>query len=139
VQPITQFSAYTRALVNQDTRALDRIEVGANVNIQPVSGYLRYLRDDIDVVGPRTENMQAGLQVMFTPRWGIMSNINWDITNSVFPTQNAGILYQNECIRVALMYQHNGTYDRALTPSNQVILRITLPMLSGAGLQRAGL
>jgi hypothetical protein len=69
----------------------------------------------------------------------MVANVNWDITNSVFPTQNAGILYQNECIRVALLYQHNGTYDRALTPSNQVLLRITLPMLSGAGLQRAGL
>jgi LPS-assembly protein len=138
-QPISQLSGYTRALVNQNTRALDRIEVGANFNIQPVSGYLRYLRDDIDVVGVRTENMQAGLQVMFTSHWGIVTAANWDIANRVWPSQDVGVVYQNECIRLALLYQHNGTYNRTLTPSNLVLVRITLPMLSGAGLQRSGL
>lgn len=139
VQPFSQFSAYTRALVNQDTHALDRVEVGANANVQFVSGYLRYLRDDIDVVGTRTENMQAGMQLNFTKNWGIVTDANWDIANRVWPTQDVGVVYQNECIRVALMYQHNGTYDRALTPSNLVLLRVTLPMLSMAGIQRSGL
>jgi LPS-assembly protein len=139
VQPFNQFSAYTRALVNQDTHALDRIEVGANANTQYLSGYLRYLRDDIDVVGTRVENMQAGAQLMFTQNWGIISAVNWDIANRVWPSQDVGVLFQNDCLRVALMYQHNGTYNRTLTPSNLVLVRVTLPMLSMAGIQRSGL
>ncbi len=139
VQPINQFSGYTRALVNQATDTVDRIEVGANVNTQLVSGYLRYLRDDIDVVGTRTENMQIGGQLNFTSHWGILAGANWDIADKVWPNQDAGVVFQNECIRVALMYLHNGTYDRALTPSNEVLVRITLPLLSMAGIQRSGL
>lgn len=139
VQPFSQFSAYTRALVNQNTRALDRIEVGANANTQYVSGYLRYLRDDIDVVGTRVENMQAGLQLNFTQQWGIITAANWDIASRVWPSQDVGVVYQNDCLRVAVIYQHNGTYNRTLTPSNLVLLRVTLPMLSVAGIQRSGL
>ncbi len=139
VQPSGQFSGYTRALVNQDTGALDRLEIGANLSVKRVSGYLRYLRDDIDLVGKRVQNMQGGLQVQFTQHWGIVTNANWDIAAKVWPTQDAGIFYQDECIRITLLYQHNGTYNRALTPSNQVLLRVTLPMLGAADLQRSGL
>ncbi|HVY35338.1 MAG TPA: LPS-assembly protein LptD [Caulobacteraceae bacterium] len=139
LQPISQFSAYTRALVNQSTGALDRIEVGANANVSRVSGFLRYLRDDIDIAGARVENMQGGLQVQFTQHWGIVTYANWDIASRVWPNQDAGIYYQDECIRITLLYQHNGTYNRALTPTNQVLVRVTLPMLGVAGLQRSGL
>ena len=139
VQPFSQFSAYTRALVNQNTRAIDRIEVGANAGIPYVSGYLHYLRDDIDTVGVRVENLQLGAQLNFTQNWGITTAANWDIANRVWATQDVGVVYQNDCIRMAVIYQHNGTYNRALTPSDLVLFRVTLPMLNMAGIQRSGL
>jgi hypothetical protein len=44
-------------------------------------------------------------------------------------TQENGVVYQDECIRVEVDYERNGTYDRELGPSNVVLLRITLPLL----------
>lgn len=129
VQPITQFSAYTRALVSEQTGTVDRLELGANFNTQPVTGYVRFLRDTIDTPGTTTENAQAGLQVLFTQHWGITSSLNWDIANNVWVTQESGVVYQDECIRVEVDYERNGTYDRELGPSSVVLLRITLPLL----------
>jgi LPS-assembly protein len=83
--------------------------------------------------------MQIGAQLNFTQNWGMLAAANWDIENRVWPSQDVGVVYQNDCIRVAMIYQHNGTYNRTLTPSNLVLLRVTLPMLSMAGIQRSGL
>jgi LPS-assembly protein len=131
LQPINQFSGYTRALVNQQDGQIDRIEVGANVNIAQVGGYVRYLRDTIDVVGARTENMQVGGQFLINPNWGISTNASLDMVANVWVTQSEGLFFQNNCIRAEIDYSRNGTYNRALGPSNSVLVRITLPLLGG--------
>ncbi|HUO21352.1 MAG TPA: LPS assembly protein LptD [Caulobacteraceae bacterium] len=131
VQPVNQFSAYTRALINQQDGEIDRIESGANISLSMLSGYIRYLRDTIDAVGTRTENMQVGGQLQITPHWGLTTGANLDIANNVWATQSEGLFYQDECIRVELDYNRNGTYNRALGPSNTVLVRITLPLLGG--------
>ena len=134
VQPVSQFSAFTRALINEGDGQVDRIEAGANISFGRASGSFRYLRDTIDVVGTRTENVQLGGQVLVTQHWGITAAASWDIANNVMAQQTTGIVYQDECIRVELDYNRNGTYNRALGPSNDALIRITLPLLGGRAL-----
>jgi len=131
LQPVSQFSAFGRTLVNQDTDQLDRLELGANANFSRVNGYIRFLRDSIDTPGTTTENMQAGGQVFVTEHWGISTGFNWDIAAKVVATESTGIVFQNDCIHAELDYSRNGTYNGALGPSSTVLLRITFPLLGG--------
>jgi LPS-assembly protein len=138
VQPSTQFSAFTRALVNQNDGGLDRIEVGANVTTAPFLGFFRYLRDNIDTsqVGTRTENITAGAQVLVTEHWGFVTSINRDLVSNVWIREESGIVYQDECAHIELVYQYDGTFDRALRPSGTVLLRVRLATITAAGFQR---
>ncbi len=134
LQPFPELSAYGRALLNQNTHDLDRVEAGVNATIKPVTGYLRYLRDNIDTVGVKTENFQGGTQVLFTQHWGIVADASWDITSNVWVRQETGIVYQDECVRLELVYQHDGTFNRALRPTDRVLVRVSLASLAGAAL-----
>ncbi|MDB5460501.1 MAG: LPS-assembly protein LptD, partial [Caulobacteraceae bacterium] len=135
VQPSPLFSAFSRARVNS-AGVVDAIEVGVNGGGPRANGFLRYLRDDVDSQGVRSENVQAGTQLLITKHWGVTGSTNWDIASHTPVLQELGLLYQDECTHWELVFQHDGTFDRTQRPSNKVILRLTLATLGGAGYQR---
>ena len=130
------FSTFTRGLLDSETGKIQRIEYGLNATTARANGYIRYLRDNIDINGMRTENVQFGGQVLITKRWGVVASSNWDIAANVPVQQEFGLLYQDECTHWELVYQHDGTFDRTLRPSDKIILRLMLATLGGTGYQR---
>jgi LPS-assembly protein len=135
VQPSGPFSAYSRALLDGQTFEIHRIEVGFNGAVARANGFLRYLYDEVDSNGVRTENIQAGGQVLITKRWGLVGSSNWDLAARVPVREEFGVLYQDECTHWELVYQHDGTYDRTLHPSDKIVLRLLLVTLGGTGYQ----
>lgn len=130
------FSTYTRGLLASQTGKIQRIEYGLNATTSRANGYIRYLRDEVDISGQRTENVQFGGQLLVTKRWGVVASSNWDIAKNVPVQQEFGLLYQDECTHWELVYQHDGTFDRTLRPSDKIILRLMLATLGGTGYQR---
>ena len=130
------FSTFTRGLLDSQTGKIRRIEYGLNATTARANGYIRYLRDEVDISGTRTENVQFGGQLLVTKRWGVVASSNWDIAANVPVQQEFGLLYQDECTHWELVYQHDGTFDRTLRPSDKIILRLMLATLGGTGYQR---
>ena len=147
-QPFTQLSGFTRALIDSQTSHVRRLEAGVNAGTARISGFFRYLYDDIDsatvylpgatgpVVTTKTENAQFGGQVLVTKHWGLSGSASWDLANKVTPQQAIGLVYQDECTHWELIWQHDGTYNRTLRPSDTVMLRLLLVTLGSTGYQR---
>jgi LPS-assembly protein len=130
------FSAYSRARLDGQSGAIHALEVGVNGSSARANGFLRYMRDEISVQGTRTENVQAGGQVLISGHWGMTASTNWDIASHTPVLQEVGLLYQDECTHWELVFQHDGTFDRTQHATDKVILRLTLATLGGAGYQR---
>jgi LPS-assembly protein len=135
-QPIPAFSAFTRARLDSETGKINTLEVGVNGVTPRANGFLRYLYDSVDLPGTKMENVQAGGQVLITKHWGVTGSTNYDIAAQVPVQEEFGLLYQDECTHWELVYQHDGTYDRTLHPSDKIILRLMLATLGGTGYQR---
>jgi LPS-assembly protein len=153
VQANTAFSAFTRALVNDDGK-IDHLEVGVNAANSRANGFIRYLYDDLEsdtalstvvniVPGTpgvaaninTTQNIQAGGQVLISRRWGVVGSANWDLAAHVPVREEFGLLYQDECTHWEIVYQHDGTYDSALRPSDKIVVRLLLVTLGNSGYQ----
>jgi LPS-assembly protein len=147
-QPAPGYSAFTRALIDSETDHIRRFEAGLNAGSSRISGFFRYLYDDIDntttyapgssvpISTTKTENAQFGGQVLVTKHWGLSGSASWDLANKVTPQQAIGLVYQDECTHWELLYQHDGTYNRTLRPSNTIMLRLLLVTLGSTGYQR---
>jgi LPS-assembly protein len=135
-QPLSGFSGFTRALLDSQTGQVRRLEAGINAGVPRISGFFRYLYDNVDTAVLRTENAQFGGQVLVTKHWGLSGSASWDIANKVAPQQSIGLVYQDECTHWELIYQHDGTYNRTLRPSDTIMVRLLLVTLGSTGYQR---
>jgi LPS-assembly protein len=145
--PVPGYSGFTRALVANDGD-IQRLEAGVNAGGARLSGFLRYLFDDIDgasvylpsnntvVSTTKTENVQIGGQVLITKHWGISGSASLDLANKYAPLEQVGLVYQDECTHWELIYNHNGTYNGALHPNDTIMLRLLLVTLGSTGYQR---
>jgi LPS-assembly protein len=159
--PSPAFSSYARALLNTHTGVLDHLEVGVNGAVARANGFVRYYYDDLDStttiitaygvenVGGKTEvvptnvitenrsqNVQAGGQMLITRRWGVVGSANWDLAAHVPVREEFGLLYQDECTHWELVYQHDGTYDATQHPTDRIVVRLLLVNLGSSGYQR---
>ena len=135
-QPMPGFSGFARALLDSQTGEVRRMEGGVNAGTPRISGFFRYLFDDVDPTLPKTENAQFGGQVLVTKHWGLSGSASWDLANKVAPQQAIGLVYQDECTHWELFWQHDGTYNRTLRPSDTIGIRLLLVTLGGTGYQR---
>ncbi len=129
-------SGFSRALIDSQTERMRRLEVGANAGFSRVSGYARYLHDDIDVTGAKTDNVQFGGQALFTKHWGVSSSASLDLANKAAPLETVGLVYQDECTHWELVYSHDGTYNRTQRPNDRILVRLLLVTLGSTGYQR---
>jgi LPS-assembly protein len=135
-QPMSGVSGFTRALLDSRSGDVRRLEAGFNAGTPRINGFLRYLYDNVDVTGIKTENAQFGGQVLVTKHWGLSGSASWDMANKVAPQQAIGLVYQDECTHWELIYQHDGTYNRTLRPNDTIMLRLLLVTLGSTGYQR---
>jgi LPS-assembly protein len=90
------------------------------------------------VIG-RVENAEIHGSWFFTKNWGVTANATHDFvgyeTNGkfkpVWPVAQLGLSYQDECMRLDLIYTHDETYSATIGPSNSIAFRLTLNTLGG--------
>ncbi len=129
--PIDGLSFFGRALVNDDF-GIDRVEFGVNFATTRINGYVRYLDDNTQITGP-VKNFEMGSEVFVTQHWGFDFNAIRDIQENKWTLVDLGLVYRDDCIKVAVIYQRENTIVGALGASDSVFLRLTLATLGGQG------
>lgn len=130
-QPMQGLSFFARSRLDSDDFSLRRVEAGANVSTKRGSGYVRYLRDDLDINGRRRENLDIGGDVFITKNWGVTAYANRDLETKAWVLRDYGVFYRDECIRVDVIYRQEDTVIGALGPRDSISVRLTLATLGG--------
>jgi LPS-assembly protein len=128
-QPIQGLSLFTRARLDAKTLAVHRAETGANLASKWGSGYVRYLRDERDINGNKTENLDVGAEVFLTKHWGISAYGNRDLVQQAWVIRDIGVVYRDECTRIDVVYRHEDAVIGRLGPSDSIAIRLTLATL----------
>lgn len=129
--PVDGLSFFGRALVN-DTAGLERLELGANFATTRVNGYVRYLDDNTQITGP-VRNFEMGSETFVTQHWGFDFDAIRDIQVNKWTLVDLGLVYKDDCIKVAVIYRRQNTVVGALGASDAVFLRLTLATLGDQG------
>ncbi len=135
VTPLPGVNAWTRARIDE-AGDVKRAEFAADWTTSRTRGYVRYLVDDADAFDPtrvRREEVEAGGEVLVTRNWGFTFRGHFDIETDNWRRSELGLLYQDECLRLELVYERNDTRVGALKPSESVFFRLNLATLGNAG------
>ena len=148
-QPFAGFSLFTRSRLDSSSFALRREEAGVGYGSPTFSATVRYDLNENglsqiipgqtitagqaigDTIISRTEDIQAGGFLFFTRHWGVSANVSRDLQQNDFPIVQLGLIYDNECVRVDVLYTHDETYGSVIGTSNSVTFRISLSTLGG--------
>ncbi len=133
--PMRGVTAWSRARID-DTGTVRRAEAAIDWTTSRTSGYARYLMDDEDpfnLLRSRREEVEGGGEVLVTRNWGFTFRGNYDLRDDSWRRSQVGLLYQDECLRLELVYERNETRVGALKPSESVFLRLNLATLGDAG------
>jgi LPS-assembly protein len=128
-QPIRGVSMFSRLRLDGDSLDVERAEAGANVSIKRASGYFRYLRDDANINGVKTENLDLGAELLLTEHWGVTASGSRDLVQEAWVVRDLGIFYRDECTRVDIIYRREDTVVGRLGPSDSIGIRLTLATL----------
>jgi LPS-assembly protein len=130
--PIRGLTLYGRTELDPHDYRVRRGEAGANIVLPFVRGYARYLYDTTDPTG-RRENVEAAGDVFVTKHWGLVLYGMRDLQKGIWTRRDIGVLYEDECTRIELVYHHEAAFVRLGGPSNSVQLRLTLATLGEQG------
>jgi LPS-assembly protein len=130
--PIKGLWVYERTQLDGSTLQLRRQEAGFNMTLPFFRGYARYLHDYSDPSGER-ENVDAAGDIFLTKHWGVVLYGSRDIVNGVWARRDIGVLYEDECTRLELVYHHEAAFSRLGGPSDSVQVRLTLATLGEQG------
>ncbi len=126
--PFRGITVYSRTLLDGSSGALRRQEAGVDMLIGRVQGYARYLRDYTDPTGSR-EVAEAAADVFVTKHWGLVVYGARDLQKDFWARRDIGVVYQDDCTRVELVYHREEAFTRLGGPSDSVQLRLTLATL----------
>lgn len=133
LNPIQGLTFFSRSRLASDTFKLRRQEAGLDVNLWRVSASTRYIYTGRDNSGARTESMNLNGSFRVTKNWGVSAGAVRDLNEGLWPFSQFSVYYQDECIRVDVIWTHDQTYNRAISPANSIQLRLTLATLGGQG------
>lgn len=107
---------------------------------------VRYLVDRTDpntnldpALGPPTrsyEFVEVRSQYFVTDRWGVVGRGISDLQRDVWTRSELGGVYEDECLRVELVYRQDNTRVGPQGPSDGIFLRLNLAILGGSGYSR---
>ena len=129
VTPIHGVSLFSRSRLDADTLQVRREEAGFNISLPRGNFGLRYLFNDQDALNLQTQAVQVAGSYFFTKNWGVSFNASRDLQQDVWPQTQLSLLFQNDCIHLALVWTHDETYNRAIAPSNTIGIRLNLATL----------
>jgi LPS-assembly protein len=140
-RPLAWLTFFARARLDTDSLSLHRAEAGVNVANKWASGYIRYLRDDSNILGAsvagttiipagqRLENFELGGDVPIGKNWGLTAYGNRDLVQKAWVIRDLGVYYRDDCTRVDVIYRREDTIVGRLGPRDSIALRLTLATL----------
>jgi LPS-assembly protein len=152
--PVDWFSAFSRERLDANTFTIRRSDTGVNFSLGRDSLNLRYSYNVsgynitaetpnpavvngvtlplnyVSTISP-TEDASVSGQVFFTEHWGVGVNVSRDLVENIFPIEQLDLIYQDECLRLDILYNHNQTFGTVIGTSNAITFRITLSTLGG--------
>ena len=134
--PVQGVWFYDRIQLDGESGALRRQEAGINLTLPFLQGYARYLHDNSDPTN-RLENVEAAADLFFTKHWGFVLYGQRDLQKGVWAQRDFGVVYQDECTRLEVVYHHEAAFVRLGGPSNSVQVRLTLATLGEQGYRGA--
>ncbi|MEI9963743.1 MAG: LPS assembly protein LptD [Caulobacteraceae bacterium] len=134
--PVRGLTLYGRTELDPDSFEIRRVEAGADVSLGFVRGYARYLHDNTDPTG-ELDDIEAAGDVFVTKHWGLVLYGMRDLQKDIWTRRDIGVLYQDECTRIELVYHHEAAFARLGGPSNSIQLRLTLATLGDQGYRKA--
>ncbi len=81
--------------------------------------------------------MEAAADLFFTKHWGFVLYGQRDLQKGVWAQRDFGVVYQDECTRLEVVYHHEAAFVRLGGPSNSVQVRLTLATLGEQGYRGA--
>jgi LPS-assembly protein len=133
LNPIKGLQLFSRSRLDSDTLRVRREEAGLDVNLWRISASARYLYTERDSSGLRTESVNLGASAALTKHWGVSVATVRDLDAGLWPYSRFSVYYQDECIRVDVIWTQDQTFARTIAPSNSIQLRLTLATLGGQG------
>ncbi|HTI66518.1 MAG TPA: LPS-assembly protein LptD [Caulobacteraceae bacterium] len=131
--PIKGLNIFSRSRLDAQSLKIRREEAGIDVNLWRISASTRYLYTEKDASGLRTESINMNATVRLTNHWGVSGLAVRDLDAGQWPFSQLSVYYQDECIRVDVIYSHNQTFASTISPANSIQLRLTLATLGGQG------
>jgi LPS-assembly protein len=148
LQPIEGFSIFSRTRLDKDDYEVRREEAGVGYSSQRFNVNINYDLNENGIeqleqgqqglgqlvgqsVITRTEDVSVSGNTFLTAHWGVGANVSRDLSNEKWPLAQFDLIYQDECIRVDLLYTHEDTYSDLIGASNSITFRIGLSTLGG--------
>jgi LPS-assembly protein len=150
--PVDWFTAFTRERLDADTFTIRRSDTGVNFALGRDSLSLRYSYNIsgyqitaepggvvngvtlplnyVSTIAP-TEDATIGGQIFLTQHWGVGAVVSRDLVDNIFPIAQLDLIYQDDCLRLDVLYNHNQTFGTVIGTSNAITFRITLSTLGG--------
>ncbi|HEX2559692.1 LPS-assembly protein LptD [Phenylobacterium sp.] len=128
-EPLPGISLFGRARLDGDSLEMRRAEFGANANTSRGYGFVRYLRDDLDIGGTRRENIDLGGRLTLHKNWGVSAYGSRDIQQDAWVVRDLGVFYQDECTLFEVIYRREDAISGRLGPSDSIAIRLTLATL----------
>lgn len=130
------FNVVSKSRLDSETLAVRRQEVSLNAARGPISFSGNYLYNESGlVIGPtgaavvgRVHSVSFYTELKPLKHFGATALVVRDLDLKVFPRTQLGVYYQDECIRVDVVYTHDEYFGRVDT-SNSIGVRLTLATL----------
>lgn len=131
--PLVGLSVFSRSRLDSDTLNIRRQEVGVDASRGWIRGGGRYSYNETGLVNAPNGLTTVGLvetldlngEVKFLKHWGVGLNATRDLRGDVWPRAQLNVFYEDECIRVDLLYTHDEYVGRVDT-SDSIGFRLTL-------------
>ncbi|MBO9546930.1 LPS-assembly protein LptD [Caulobacter sp.] len=138
VTPVRGITGFVRTRLDAQTQEIHRIETGVDAYTKRGWGSIRYLKDEIDSNGARQESFEARGEVKLTKKFSLTTFGQRDMVQDVWRRRDVGVAYQDDCIRIDVIYQQEDRYASTATglrlqPDRTIVFRLTLATLGDTG------
>jgi LPS-assembly protein len=119
-----------------DDQSLDavRFDAGLRGQIWRLGATARYFDVKEGLPGtPPSQELSTTLNYAMTSRFRVQYGLRRDLDSDTNLSQEAHLIYQDDCSFIEFVYSRNETYDRALGPTEGFQIRIGLSTLGGIG------
>ena len=152
ITPITGITFFNRARNDADTWKVHREEAGVNLSFGKTSFTARYRYDEngisqiecnttlcaspfggtvvngATVIG-KVSSLEFYGSTYLSQHWGVEVSAGRDLQTKIWPATQLGVFYQDECIRLDVLYTHDEIYKSVIGETNAITFRVSLSTL----------